>query len=68
MEDLISTTFIGVPWLEHISTRRGGDFSTMLCGLVRDRESSFSEWLNINIGILSSPFPTEQTTNNIHWI
>ena len=59
VEDFISTTFIGVPGLELISTRRGGDFSALLCGLERERESSFSEWLNISIGMDSSPFPTD---------
>ena len=59
LDDLSSTTLMGVPGFELISTRRGGDFSTLLCGRDRDRESSLSEWLNISIEIDSSPFPTD---------
>lgn len=57
---MASLALVGDPW--PMSTRRGGDFSTLLCGRVRGRESSrFSEWLNISIGIDSSPLPIAST-------
>lgn len=90
LEDLISTTRIGDPGLEEISTRRGagggGDgpppggcpppvvggrgagAGAPCCPLPAwDRESSLvwvsPLWLNISIGIDSSPFPVGGDTN-----
>ena len=78
LEDLISMTRIGDPGLEETSTRRcwGGEPPVLpatgrgACWPAWDRESSLvwvsPLWLNISIGIDSSPFPVEGDTKQNH--